>query len=503
LQRKEKAFVEEADGMLRMAQPLQPLSGGVWTVNYGFSTGVPVRGDYNGDGFDDLVLWNTSANYDWFIRDTITGNNLAWYLQHGMLNGKAVSGDYNGDGESDLAIFDPTGGAKWYIRSVSGTALAWGIAWGWNGAVTVPGDFNGDGLADMAVYDASVGKWYIRTVAGQTLLWNHNWGSSGMVPVPGDYDGDGADDLMVYSPSAGKWYGQKLNGTVIVWDFAWGGAAFVAVPGRFNGDNKSDFATYTPVNGQWSWYIRAQTGPAIYSGKVLGQTSDRPAPGDYEGWGVDYIGVFRPSNANWYILVDRDLDGLPDGFEWLYWNNLGQVASGDPDGDGAVNSSEALYGTDPVNAASYPTTISGQISYQGYQVVGDFVVQALDALSQTVSSVRVSGPSFQLEHVPTLNTYTLFAFRDLNANNTLDCYEARTVQAVPFVLNAPLSQMTVTLNDPAQSAAYDTDADGLPDGWEIEHFGSYWAQNASGDPDDDGHANVYEWVGEGNPRSKE
>ena len=46
----------------------------------------------------------------------------------------------------------------------------------------------------------------------------------------------------------------------------------------------------------------------------------------------------------------------------------------------------------------------------------------------------------------------------------------------------------------------DTDADGLPDSWEITHFGNL-NQNANGDPDADGLTNLQEYLFGSNPNS--
>ena len=44
----------------------------------------------------------------------------------------------------------------------------------------------------------------------------------------------------------------------------------------------------------------------------------------------------------------------------------------------------------------------------------------------------------------------------------------------------------------------DTDLDGLPDEWEIQHFGNL-NQTASGDPDGDGFTNLQEYLADPNP----
>ncbi len=49
--------------------------------------------------------------------------------------------------------------------------------------------------------------------------------------------------------------------------------------------------------------------------------------------------------------TDADADGLPDDWERLSFGNLDQVASGDPDADGATNLAEWTAGTDPLSAA--------------------------------------------------------------------------------------------------------------------------------------------------------
>jgi len=41
--------------------------------------------------------------------------------------------------------------------------------------------------------------------------------------------------------------------------------------------------------------------------------------------------------------------------------------------------------------------------------------------------------------------------------------------------------------------AGDTDSDGLPDSWEIAHFGNITSRNGTGDPDGDGLTNLQEY----------
>jgi hypothetical protein len=45
---------------------------------------------------------------------------------------RPVSGDFDGDGADDLAIFDEATG-RWFIQALDGTQIAWDANWGWPG----------------------------------------------------------------------------------------------------------------------------------------------------------------------------------------------------------------------------------------------------------------------------------------------------------------------------------------------------------------------------------
>jgi hypothetical protein len=98
-----------------------------------------------------------------------------------------VPGDYDGDGVDDLAIFDQNTG-RWFIRKISGSILKWENYWGFAGAVPVPGDYNADGIADQVVYYEGNGLWYFLFSNG-TMDIGGPWTGVGVTPVPGNYDG--------------------------------------------------------------------------------------------------------------------------------------------------------------------------------------------------------------------------------------------------------------------------------------------------------------------------
>ena len=253
---------------------------GMSVQSWGFPGSVPVRGDYNGDGKDDLAVFY-SVTGRWYIRD-IYNNILVWNFPWGWPGATPVPGDYDGDGKDDLAVLDENSG-KWYVWSLAkNTAIVWNLAWGWPGAKPVSGDYDNDGVSDLAVLDINIGKWFIYSIPKNTALaWNLAWGWPGCAYVPGDYDGDGTSDLAVYDQTAGKWYVYSLvTKNAIYWATAWGFAGGIPVSADFNLDAKADLIVYSPANGYWC--IRYSSGGSEIAGP-WGGTGYIPVPANYDG----------------------------------------------------------------------------------------------------------------------------------------------------------------------------------------------------------------------------
>jgi hypothetical protein len=188
----------------------------------------PVSGDFDGDGRSDIALVGASAAWSipvLFVRGgcelDVTNHYLAefpsWATNPGA---QAVSGDFNGDGFGDIVLTGMVG--AWTIpiafSSGDGTFLVTNSEVGYfpNWAQVaankaVPGDFNGDGRGDIALTGAP-GAWTIAValsdgnggfeVTNETLEDFPVWASqSGSTPVPGDFDGDGCGDIALVGAS--------------------------------------------------------------------------------------------------------------------------------------------------------------------------------------------------------------------------------------------------------------------------------------------------------------
>ncbi len=152
-------------------------------------------------------------------------------------------------------------------------------------------------------------------------------------------------------------------------------------------------------------------------------------------------------------VADSDADGLPDSWEVFYFNNLTFGATNDADLDLYDNLAEYSAGSNPTNALSTPLDRDADLLPDAWEL------QFFNSLTQTAAG------DF-----------------DNDGYSNLAEHDAET--------------------NPASAASNpgDTDADGLPDAWEMTHFKSL-AQRGSDDFDGDGFANRQEFLAGTNPAS--
>jgi len=241
-------------------------SSGSESKGWGSPGDQPVRGDWNGDGLDDLGVYSGGT----------------WLL------------DRNGDG-----VFQPASEI---------------LGWGAPGFLPMPGDWNGDGVTDLGVFDPASMTWFLdlngdRAFDPATEIVG--WGSPGDTAVVGDWDGDGSDSVGVFS--GGAWFIDR-NGdrafnpaTEIV---GWGVAGWTPLVGDWNGDGADDLGAVNPANLNW---FRDLNGDYVFDPATevvgWGPAGSTPVVADWDGDGSDDLGVFL--DGTWFI--DLDGDGVFDG----------------------------------------------------------------------------------------------------------------------------------------------------------------------------------------------
>ena len=206
-------------------------------LSLGADGAVPLAGDFNGDGRDEVAIF---VGGQWYV--DLNGNGR-WdagdlWIELGTELDRPVVGDWDGDGKDDVGIFGPqwsrdreaivhepglpdpenrrrarpknqppsepeaAEGRRLLQQGASGALredlIDHVFRYGQHPDVPVAGDWNGDGIDAIAVFRA--GQW--RLDSDGDGRWTHRdqrvqFGQPGDVPVAGDWNGDGVDDLGV------------------------------------------------------------------------------------------------------------------------------------------------------------------------------------------------------------------------------------------------------------------------------------------------------------------
>lgn len=200
--------------------------------------GIPVAGDWNGDGTDEPGTYNPTTA-EWTLLKH--GPSGAYYdrFNYGYAGVIPVAGDWNGDGIDSPGVFDPTT-ATWYLRDAhsSGTASYPAFGFGYVGVVPLVGDWNNDGIDSIGVYDPATARWFLRD-SNTTGVSNIDfyYGNPGDRPVVGDWNTDGQDSPGVFQPATAVWALSNVSGGPAATAFNFGSAYERRVlVGDWNGD---------------------------------------------------------------------------------------------------------------------------------------------------------------------------------------------------------------------------------------------------------------------------
>ncbi|MCP4167502.1 MAG: hypothetical protein GY759_16655 [Chloroflexi bacterium] len=288
-----------------------------------------LQGDFDGDGLDDLAVWD-SANTTWqFVRSNgLSGSAFDFvavdsYL--GSLDGgdptQILVGDFDGDGKSDVLGWK---GAGWDARISQATETAFDFTSTANNLDTLApdvasalfvGDFNGDGKNDVASRDSDTSNWVIwqsQGVIADTLTFQEITDTSlgyaidsSVSHLAADFSGDGKTDVLA------------LMGSDFYVSLSQASAASDAVPfrqvpanalqfsgnfpdntlsGDFDGDGKADYASLDKSGTGWVFQL-ASLARTRYVDDDYCQTCSN----DSFTWGLDAFATIQHAlDAAWY-----------------------------------------------------------------------------------------------------------------------------------------------------------------------------------------------------------
>jgi len=260
-------------------------------------------------------------------------------------------------------------------------------------------------------------------------------------------------------------------------------------------------------------------------------------------------------------VEDTDGDGLSDAWEQLYFQSLGQNAEGDFDGDGVLNSSEHQAGTNPTDGMadsdydslpdSWEIQYFGSVSENpsedsdsdGINNEDEFRLGLNPADGNKDSDGDQMGDAWEIQYFTDLQktaegdedadtlvnlTEFIYQFNPLESNVIFDGVNAEDTDNDGlgdhweqfYFGNLQSTGAADTDSDtytnaieymygtnPLDSASGgvpegDVDVDGLPDSWEVEHFGSL-QYSSFDDPDGDSFSNGEELSRDWNPNEND
>ena len=268
-----------------------------------------------------------------------------------------------------IGVFRPSTG-QWLLRN-SNTAGSPDIIlnFGQAGDLPVTGDWNGDGRTDIGVFRN--GTFFLAVLKTTTIkncpscgpitsfdqLPSFSFGQAGDLPTAGDWDGDGIDDVGVFRPGAVGtfllrqpktfFFQKKLITSITTISFNFGTNGDRPVAGNWNGGAISTITDRVNTVG----VFRPSAPGAFFLGNNFanfadiffnfGTTGDLPVAGDWNGDGVDGVGIFRPGNTSFFlsnsfvnsadtVFAFGQAGDLPVAGDWKGFNNPPNSGVNDP-----------------------------------------------------------------------------------------------------------------------------------------------------------------------------
>ena len=261
--------------------------GGYTTVDqFTIQTQGPARGDFNGDGFTDYLLFNPSTRRTaiWYLQgNAFLGGTFGPTLPTGWV--VACVADVNLDGKPDYVLYNTSTRrtAIWFLNNATFIGASFGptLPAGWN--LIAAADINGDGKPDYVLFQASTRRTAIWFLNGGTFTggaYGPTLPSGWMLIDALDFNANNKPDYLLFNPSTRQsaiWY---LNGTTFA-----GGVFGPTLPSGwtlqgaadFNTDTKPDYVLFQASTRRTAiWYLsgginltRSAYGPTVAAGYSL------------------------------------------------------------------------------------------------------------------------------------------------------------------------------------------------------------------------------------------
>ena len=309
-------FVHDTRSSIHAALPRTELYGGGGNDRlFGSTKADVIRG---GPGRDSL--FGFEANDAIFAGDGNdyvyggTGNDLLFggrgsdriYGENGndILCGDADNDDLRGGNHNDRLYGGGQSGDRFRPGHGSDAVSRSGCA-----VTAITGDWDGNGTDDLGVYFGAE-RAFVLIGASQPYF---QFGPANSKPLVGNWDGRGGDEVGVFYGSRGAGYYSFDTGTPGASgerSYQFGFATDTPLVGDWDGDRADEFGVFRTYSSGGPRYFLDE-GAYGWTGRTPGERGhqfgligDKPIVGDWNGDGIDELGVFRansPGGSRYYL----------------------------------------------------------------------------------------------------------------------------------------------------------------------------------------------------------
>ncbi|MEX2322679.1 MAG: hypothetical protein WEA29_02760 [Acidimicrobiia bacterium] len=190
------------------------------------------------------------------------------------------------------------------------------------GDYPIMGDWNCDGTETPGQYRQSDGYVYLRNTNTQGIAdIRFFFGNPGDIPIAGDFNNDGCDTVSIYRPSNQTFYiinalGANDGGLGAAdFSYVFGNPGDKPFVGDFNGNGVDTVGLHRESTG-FVYYRNTHTQGVADNQFFFGNPGDKIFAGDWNGDGIDTVGIYRPGNGTVYLRF-TNTQGNADYAMWV------------------------------------------------------------------------------------------------------------------------------------------------------------------------------------------
>jgi hypothetical protein len=218
-----------------------------------------------------------------------------------------------------VGLVDPTTGL-WSLRNSAGVETT--FYYGNPGDFPIIGDWDCDGDETPGMYRQSDGFVYLRNSNTQGVAdIKFFFGNPGDIPIVGDFNGNGCHTVSIFRPSQSKVFvinklGENNGGLgAAELEYFFGNPGDKPFVGDFDGDGVETIGLHRESTGL-VYFRNSHTQGVAHNQFIFGDPGDRLVGGDWIQSAVDSPAVFRPGNTTFFFRHSNTQGNADNQFVW-------------------------------------------------------------------------------------------------------------------------------------------------------------------------------------------